>query len=158
MIFRFSLRCKRQLVPGECNASPLGYRSGDTASGKKTAQGVLVFGEFPQAGLDDAFSPIEELVDLQKLEGLGIISQARQQFTASLQNLRKLQPMQHFQSLNQSPQFIKVSNGKVAFLFRHHLLLHPDDAGFQLQVYALAAGEVRRLNPPRRPPKTRTVA
>lgn len=29
--------------------------------------------------------------------------------------------MQHFQSLNQSPEFIKVSNGEVAFLFRHHL-------------------------------------
>jgi hypothetical protein len=54
---------QQQLVPGECTASPLGYRSGDTASGKKLSQGLLVFGELPQAGLDDAFSPIKELVD-----------------------------------------------------------------------------------------------
>jgi hypothetical protein len=124
---------------------PLGYRSDDTASGKIISQGVLVLGELPQAGLDDAFSPIQELVDLQKFEGSGIISQARQQRTASLQDIRKLQTMQHLQSLNQPPQFIKVSNGKVAFLFRHHLVLHPGGAGFQIQVYALAGG-VLRLN------------
>ncbi len=124
---------------------PLGYRSDDTASGKIISQGVLVLGELPQAGLDDAFSPIQELVDLQKFEGSGIISQARQQRTASLQDIRKLQTLQHLQSLNQPPQFIKVSNGKVAFLFRHHLVLHPGGAGFQIQVYALAGG-VLRLN------------
>jgi len=53
-----------RLVPGECHASRLGYRSGDTASGKKVSQGVLVFRELPQAGLDDTLSPIKELVDL----------------------------------------------------------------------------------------------
>lgn len=80
---------------------PLDYRSGDTASDEKISQGVLVFGELPQPGLDDTLSPVKELVDLQKLDGPGIISQARQQVLASLQNLRKVQIVQHFQSLSQ---------------------------------------------------------
>jgi hypothetical protein len=99
---------------------------------RKSRRGALVFGDLPQAGLDDTLSPIKELVDLQKFGRPGIISQARQQFIASLQNLRKLQTMQHSQSLNQPPEFSKASNGEVAFLFRHHLLLHPGGAGFWL--------------------------
>lgn len=77
----------------------------------------------------------------------------------SLQNLRELQTMQHFQSLNQPPEFIKVSNGEVAFLFRHHLLLHPGGAGFWLpspSVRLCRWGGVRVSTPAAVHLKTRT--
>ncbi len=63
LIEAFGGRGERLCNAGD-HAPPLSYRSGDTASGKKISQGMLVFGELPQAGLDDTLSPIKEPVDL----------------------------------------------------------------------------------------------